>query len=130
MPLQPFRRNCACTMACRCVHGSEVKHSRVGAVAEDGRCPTRRLSVIASADRGLEFVETHILEVATAHGRYDCWHSGLQFKADAAAKHARRIVAVMVAKEASRSAICLALHPVNGAGTTGSDLGRTTSAVR
>ena len=46
-----------------------------------------------------------ILERATAHTGYDGWRSGVEFQADAAALRARHIVAVMLAKEAGRSAL-------------------------
>jgi len=46
-----------------------------------------------------------ILERVAAHTGYDGWRSGVEFQADAAALHARRIVAVMLAKEAGRSAL-------------------------
>jgi phenylpropionate dioxygenase-like ring-hydroxylating dioxygenase large terminal subunit len=44
-----------------------------------------------------------ILERVAAHTGYDGWRSGVEFQADAAALHARRVVAVMLAKEAGRS---------------------------
>jgi hypothetical protein len=67
-----------------------------------------------------------------AHARYDSWRSGVEFQADAAAKHARRIVAAMLAEEVSRSAIRPGVAPPRSMvpGTTGSDPGRTKSAVR
>jgi hypothetical protein len=46
-----------------------------------------------------------ILERATARTGYDGWRSGVEFQADAAALRARHIVAVMLAKEAGRSAL-------------------------
>jgi vanillate O-demethylase monooxygenase subunit len=46
-----------------------------------------------------------ILERATVRAGYDGWRSGVEFQADAAALRARRIVAVMLAKEAGRSAL-------------------------
>jgi phenylpropionate dioxygenase-like ring-hydroxylating dioxygenase large terminal subunit len=49
--------------------------------------------------------DTETLEVAAAHAGYDGWRSGVEFRADAAVLRARRIVAVMLAKEAGRSAI-------------------------
>jgi phenylpropionate dioxygenase-like ring-hydroxylating dioxygenase large terminal subunit len=49
--------------------------------------------------------DTEILEIASAHAGYDGWRSGVEFRADAAVLRARRIVAVMLAKEAGRSAI-------------------------
>jgi vanillate O-demethylase monooxygenase subunit len=44
-----------------------------------------------------------ILERVAAHVGYDGWRSGVEFQADAAALRTRRIVAVMLAKEAGRS---------------------------
>ena len=49
--------------------------------------------------------DTETLETAAAHAGYDGWRSGVEFRADAAVLRARRIVAVMLAKEAGRSAI-------------------------
>jgi vanillate O-demethylase monooxygenase subunit len=46
-----------------------------------------------------------ILERVAAHAGYDGWRSGIEFQADAAALRARHIVAVMLAKEAGRSAL-------------------------
>jgi phenylpropionate dioxygenase-like ring-hydroxylating dioxygenase large terminal subunit len=46
-----------------------------------------------------------ILERAASRIGYDGWRSGIEFQADAAALRARRIVAVMLAKEAGRSAL-------------------------
>jgi phenylpropionate dioxygenase-like ring-hydroxylating dioxygenase large terminal subunit len=46
-----------------------------------------------------------ILEMASNHSGYDAWRGGVEFQADAAILRARRIVAVMLAKEAGRSAI-------------------------
>jgi vanillate O-demethylase monooxygenase subunit len=46
-----------------------------------------------------------ILERVAAHTGYDGWRSGIEFQADAAALRARRIVAVMLAKEAGRSSL-------------------------
>jgi phenylpropionate dioxygenase-like ring-hydroxylating dioxygenase large terminal subunit len=46
-----------------------------------------------------------ILEKVAAHAGYHGWRSGVEFQADAAALRARRIVAVMLAKEAGRSAL-------------------------
>jgi phenylpropionate dioxygenase-like ring-hydroxylating dioxygenase large terminal subunit len=58
-----------------------------------------------------------ILERVAAHTGYDDWRSGIEFQADAAALRARRIVAVMLAKEAGRSALrpgwSRAKQPVN-----------------
>ena len=60
--------------------------------------------------------DTEILELAAAHAGYDGWRSGVEFRADAAVQRARRIVAVMLAKEAGRSAIRPGLPtPSNGA---------------
>jgi phenylpropionate dioxygenase-like ring-hydroxylating dioxygenase large terminal subunit len=49
--------------------------------------------------------DTVILERVAAHTGYDGWRSGTEFQADAAALRARHIVAVMLAKEAGRSAL-------------------------
>jgi phenylpropionate dioxygenase-like ring-hydroxylating dioxygenase large terminal subunit len=46
-----------------------------------------------------------ILERVSARIGYDGWRSGVEFQADAAALRARHIVAVMLAKEAGRSAL-------------------------
>jgi vanillate O-demethylase monooxygenase subunit len=46
-----------------------------------------------------------ILEKVAAGVGYDGWRSGVEFQADAAALRARRIVAVMLAKEAGRAAL-------------------------
>jgi phenylpropionate dioxygenase-like ring-hydroxylating dioxygenase large terminal subunit len=49
--------------------------------------------------------DTSILEMASNHAGYDGWRGGVEFQADAAVLRARRIVAVMLAKEAGPSAI-------------------------
>ncbi|MBX9638560.1 MAG: hypothetical protein K2X97_02160 [Mycobacteriaceae bacterium] len=49
--------------------------------------------------------DSSTLEMASGHAGYDGWRGGVEFQADAAALRARRIVAVMLAKEAGRSAI-------------------------
>jgi phenylpropionate dioxygenase-like ring-hydroxylating dioxygenase large terminal subunit len=49
--------------------------------------------------------ESAIVETAAAHAVYDDWQSGVEFQADVAALRARRIVAVMLAKEAGRAAV-------------------------
>jgi vanillate O-demethylase monooxygenase subunit len=49
--------------------------------------------------------DTVILDRVAAHTGYDGWRSGVEFQADAAALRARHIVAVMLAKEAGRSAL-------------------------
>jgi vanillate O-demethylase monooxygenase subunit len=46
-----------------------------------------------------------IVERVAAHTGYEGWRSGVEFQADAAALRARRIVSVMLAKEAGRSAL-------------------------
>lgn len=59
--------------------------------------------------------DTEVLETAAAHAGYDGWRSGIEFRADAAVLRARRIVAVMLAREAGRSAIRPGLPtPANG----------------
>jgi hypothetical protein len=55
--------------------------------------------------------DTAILEMASNHSGYDRWRGGVEFQADAAALRARRIVGVMLAKEAGRSAIRPGLAP-------------------
>jgi vanillate O-demethylase monooxygenase subunit len=54
-----------------------------------------------------KFVERDsvILERVATHTGYDGWRSGVEFQADAATLRARRIVEVMLAKEAGRSAL-------------------------
>jgi phenylpropionate dioxygenase-like ring-hydroxylating dioxygenase large terminal subunit len=56
--------------------------------------------------------DTSILEMASNHSGYDGWRGGVEFQADAAALRARRIVGVMLAKEAGRSAIRPGLAPI------------------
>lgn len=46
-----------------------------------------------------------ILEMASNHSGYDRWRGGVEFQSGAAVLRARRIVAVMLAKEAGRAAI-------------------------
>jgi phenylpropionate dioxygenase-like ring-hydroxylating dioxygenase large terminal subunit len=55
--------------------------------------------------------DTSILEMVSNHSGYDGWRGGVEFQADAAALRARRIVGVMLAKEAGRSAIRPGLAP-------------------
>jgi len=55
--------------------------------------------------------DTLILEMASNHSGYDGWRGGVEFQADAAALRARRIVGVMLAKEAGRSEIRPGLAP-------------------
>jgi vanillate O-demethylase monooxygenase subunit len=62
-------------------------------------------SVLQSLLHDLKSREADIVETAAAHAGYDGWKSGVEFQADAAALRARRIVAVMLDKEAGRSAI-------------------------
>lgn len=57
--------------------------------------------------------DTYILEMASNHSGYDGWRGGVEFQADAAALRARRIVAVMLAIEAGRSAIRPGLAPTS-----------------
>ena len=52
-----------------------------------------------------------ILEMASNHAGYDAWRGGVEFQADAAALRARRIVGVMLAKEAGPAAIRPGLAP-------------------
>ena len=57
--------------------------------------------------------DTSILEMVSNHSGYDGWRGGVEFLADAAALRARRIVGVMLAKEAGRSAIRPGLAPTS-----------------
>jgi phenylpropionate dioxygenase-like ring-hydroxylating dioxygenase large terminal subunit len=57
--------------------------------------------------------DVSILERASSHSGYDGWRGGVEFQADAAALRARRIVGVMLAKEAGRSAIRPGLAPTS-----------------
>ena len=57
--------------------------------------------------------DTSILEMASKHSGYDGWRGGVEFQARAAALRARRIVGVMLAKEAGRSAIRPGLAPTS-----------------
>jgi phenylpropionate dioxygenase-like ring-hydroxylating dioxygenase large terminal subunit len=66
--------------------------------------------------------DTSILEMASNHSGYDGWRGGVELQADAAALRARRIVGVMLAKEAGRSAIRPGLAP-NSRGSALSPLG-------
>jgi phenylpropionate dioxygenase-like ring-hydroxylating dioxygenase large terminal subunit len=52
-----------------------------------------------------------ILEMVSDHSGYDGWRGGVEFQADAAALRARRIVGVMLAKEAGHAAIRPGLAP-------------------
>lgn len=55
--------------------------------------------------------DASILEMAACHSGYDRWRGGVEFQADAAALRVRRVVGVMLAKEAGRSAIRPGLAP-------------------
>jgi vanillate O-demethylase monooxygenase subunit len=55
--------------------------------------------------------DTSILAMVSDHSGYDGWRGGVEFQADAAALRVRRIVAVMLGKEAGRSAIRPGLAP-------------------
>jgi vanillate O-demethylase monooxygenase subunit len=57
------------------------------------------------------------LEMASNHSGYDMWRGGVEFQADAAILRARRIVGVMLAKEAGRSAIRPGLAPNSRGGS-------------
>jgi vanillate O-demethylase monooxygenase subunit len=78
-----------------------------------------RLDDDAVTDRLTSFLaevaerDTAILEMASRHSGYDGWRGGVEFQADAAALRARRIVGVMLAKEAGRSAIRPGLAPTS-----------------
>jgi phenylpropionate dioxygenase-like ring-hydroxylating dioxygenase large terminal subunit len=54
-----------------------------------------------------------ILEMASNHSGYDRWRGGVEFRADAAILRARRIVGVMLAKEAGRAEIRPGLAPTS-----------------
>jgi vanillate O-demethylase monooxygenase subunit len=49
--------------------------------------------------------DTAMVEIATAEVGYDGWCSGVEFRSDAAVLRVRRIIAVMLAKEAGRAAL-------------------------
>src|SRR6201998_3652816 len=53
------------------------------------------------------------IEMVSSHSGYDRWRGGVEFQADAAALRARRIVGVMLAKEAGRAAIRPGLAPTS-----------------
>jgi phenylpropionate dioxygenase-like ring-hydroxylating dioxygenase large terminal subunit len=57
--------------------------------------------------------DTTVLEMASRHAGYDGWRGGVEFQADAAALRARRIVGVMLSKEAGRSPIRPGLAPAS-----------------
>ena len=57
--------------------------------------------------------DVSILEMASDHSGYDGWRGGVEFQADAAALRARRIVGVMLAKEAGRAVIRPGLAPTS-----------------
>ena len=57
------------------------------------------------------------LEMVSIHSGYDGWRGGVEFQADAAALRARRIVGVMLAKEAGRAAIRPGLAPASRSDT-------------
>jgi vanillate O-demethylase monooxygenase subunit len=69
---------------------------------------TTRLRTFLS---GVAQRDTSILEMASNHSGYDGWRGGVEFQADAAALRARRIVGVMLTKEAGRSAIRPGMAP-------------------
>jgi phenylpropionate dioxygenase-like ring-hydroxylating dioxygenase large terminal subunit len=62
-------------------------------------------TILRSFASDLVHRDTEVLEMAAARVGYDGWRSGVEFQADAAALRARRIVAVMLAKEAGRSTL-------------------------
>jgi vanillate O-demethylase monooxygenase subunit len=57
--------------------------------------------------------DVSILEMAANHSGYDRWRGGVEFRADAAILRARRIVGVMLAKEAGRAGIRPGLAPTS-----------------
>jgi phenylpropionate dioxygenase-like ring-hydroxylating dioxygenase large terminal subunit len=65
---------------------------------------------------GLVQRDCAVIERAAADNGYARWNAGIEFRADAAVLRARRIVAVMLAKEAGRSALRpgVSAGPVNG----------------
>lgn len=65
---------------------------------------TSFLAEVAARDKS-------VLELVAAHSGYDGWRSGVEFQADAAAQRARRIVGVMLSKEAGRQSIRPGLAP-------------------
>jgi vanillate O-demethylase monooxygenase subunit len=70
--------------------------------ALDSRSVTTRLeSFLAEVSRR----DKSILEMAFSHSGYEAWRSGVEFQADAAIVRLRRIVGVMLAKEAGRDVI-------------------------
>src|SRR5215470_1977393 len=62
---------------------------------------------------GIAERDVAVLEMASNHAGYDGWRGGVEFQADAAALRARRIVGVMLAKEAGPSAIRPGLAPTS-----------------
>ena len=60
---------------------------------------------------GVSERDAAVLEMASKHSGYDRWRGGVEFQADAAALRARRIVGVILAKEAGRSQIRPGLAP-------------------
>lgn len=58
-----------------------------------------------------------VLEMASRHSGYDGWRNGVEFQSDAAALRARRIVGVMLSKEAGRSPIRPGLAPASRSDT-------------
>jgi vanillate O-demethylase monooxygenase subunit len=66
---------------------------------------------LASFLDGVARRDISILEMASAHSGYDGWRRGVEFQSDAVALRARRIVGVMLAKEAGPSAIRPGLAP-------------------
>lgn len=61
--------------------------------------------------KGVAERDKSILEMASARSGYDGWRGGVEFQADAAALRARRIVGVLLAKEAGPAAIRPGLAP-------------------
>jgi vanillate O-demethylase monooxygenase subunit len=76
--------------------------------ATDDAAATDRLSSFLD---GVARRDRSILEMASNHSGYDGWRRGVEFQADAAALRARRIVGVLLAKEAGRAAIRPGLAP-------------------
>jgi phenylpropionate dioxygenase-like ring-hydroxylating dioxygenase large terminal subunit len=80
----------------------------------DDDAVTRRLESFLD---GVAQRDTAILEMASNHSGYDGWRGGVEFQADVAALRARRIVGVMLAKEAGQATIRPGLAPSSRKGS-------------
>lgn len=83
-----------------------MQSSRNYRLGEDGVTNRLRSFLAGVAER-----DSAILEMASDHSGYDGWRGGVEFQADAAALRARRIVGVMLAKEAGHAPIRPGLAP-------------------